>query len=336
MKKYIALLSALFLIALSFCGCGDKENADSTSKKMNRLNYNYDMSEYVELDTYKLDIDKSSELYQDAFNARLREVMVGTLKEGQVEKGDTANIDYVGKKDGVAFDGGTAKGYDLEIGSNQFIAGFEDGLIGAEIGKTIDLNLSFPSDYGEASLAGQAVVFTVTVNYVTRSFDTVNNDTAVKCGFDSAQQVMDMADEYALESTVWETLYKNAKIATYPTKENNLFYNEQYKAYERMAEYNGITVEELVDYYGMTLDQLKDEINNTYLPEMAHTYALSYYILDAEGEKLTDEYIEQVKKELDENAGQDILEMGISKSYLEAEAARYKAIEIAVKYATIK
>ena len=66
------------------------------------------------------------------------------IKEGTVENGDVANIDYEGKLNGKAFDGGTAKGYDLTIGSGSFIDGFEDGLIGKKIGDTVDLNLTFP------------------------------------------------------------------------------------------------------------------------------------------------------------------------------------------------
>ena len=90
------------------------------------------------------------------------------LEEGTVEEGDVANIDYEGKKDGVAFDGGTAQGYDLEIGSGTFIEGFEEGLVGAKIGDTVDLNLTFPEDYGAEDLAGQDVVFTVKINSVKR------------------------------------------------------------------------------------------------------------------------------------------------------------------------
>ena len=80
--------------------------------------------------------------------------------------GDTVNIDFVGKLDGVAFEGGTAEGYDLVLGSGSFIDGFEDGLVGTTAGQTLDLNLTFPEDYSSAELAGQAVVFTVTVNYI--------------------------------------------------------------------------------------------------------------------------------------------------------------------------
>lgn len=84
-------------------------------------------------------------------------------------EGDTVNINYVGLKDGVAFEGGTddsEDGTDLELGSNSFIVGFEDGLIGAIAGEQRDLNLTFPENYTNADLAGQAVVFQVTVNAV--------------------------------------------------------------------------------------------------------------------------------------------------------------------------
>lgn len=86
--------------------------------------------------------------------------------EGTVQNGDTVNIDYTGKKDGEAFDGGTAEDQELVIGSGSFIPGFEEGLIGKEIGSTVDLNLTFPEDYGVEELNGADVVFTVTINYV--------------------------------------------------------------------------------------------------------------------------------------------------------------------------
>lgn len=108
------------------------------------------------------DREVEEEILQEASEAGLD----AQVKEGTVREGDTVNIDYVGKKDGKAFDGGTAQGYDLTIGSGTFIDGFEDGLIGTKIGDTVDLNLTFPENYGSKDLAGQAVVFTVTVNYV--------------------------------------------------------------------------------------------------------------------------------------------------------------------------
>ena len=100
-------------------------------------------------------------------------------------EGDTVNIDYVGKKDGVAFDGGTASGYDLKLGSNTFIDGFEDGLVGAVKGQKLDLNLTFPDSYSNTDLAGKDVVFTVTINGI---------ETKKDIGYE------DLTDEYVSEN----------------------------------------------------------------------------------------------------------------------------------------
>ena len=136
----------------------------------------YNGADYVTLGDYEgltLEVDPI-EITDEEIDQRIQSDIQGSeagkeeITEGTVEEGDLANIDYEGKKDGVAFDGGTAEGYDLEIGSGTFIEGFEDGLIGVAIGDTVDLNLTFPEEYGNEELAGQDVVFTVTVNYVTR------------------------------------------------------------------------------------------------------------------------------------------------------------------------
>ena len=87
-------------------------------------------------------------------------------EEGKVENGDIAVIDFEGFKDGVAFDGGKGENYSLEIGSNTFIPGFEDQVIGMATGEEKDLNVTFPEEYGAADLAGQAVVFKVKVNEI--------------------------------------------------------------------------------------------------------------------------------------------------------------------------
>ncbi len=83
--------------------------------------------------------------------------------------GDTVNIDYVGKMDGKEFDGGSAEGYDLSLGSGTFIEGFEDGLVGHKAGDSVTLNLTFPEDYSNEELAGKAVVFEVKVNSVSQA-----------------------------------------------------------------------------------------------------------------------------------------------------------------------
>ena len=97
-------------------------------------------------------------------------------KNGEVAKGDLTTIDFEGFKDGAAFEGGSAKGHKLEIGSNQFIPGFEDQMIGMKQGETRDLNLTFPKNYGVSDLAGADVVFKVTVHKIETKKDATLND----------------------------------------------------------------------------------------------------------------------------------------------------------------
>ena len=136
----------------------------------------YKALDYVTLGEYKgLEVTlESTEVTDEEIDQQVASNLSASdkleeVKEGTVESGDVANIDYEGKLNGEAFEGGTDKGYDLTIGSGTFIDGFEDGLIGKKIGDTVDLNLTFPENYGSTELAGKDVVFTVTINSVKRA-----------------------------------------------------------------------------------------------------------------------------------------------------------------------
>ena len=122
-------------------------------------------------------------------------------KKKKVEEGDTVNIDYVGKRDGEAFDGGTASGYNLTIGSHSFIDGFEEGLVGKKVGETVDLDLTFPEDYQNQEMAGVDVVFTVTINKIVEVDETAEfelNDEFVKqyFQFDTVEDYMKEVKSY--------------------------------------------------------------------------------------------------------------------------------------------
>lgn len=99
------------------------------------------------------------------------------------KNGDEVTIDFVGKKDDVAFDGGTATDYALELGSNQFIPGFEEAIVDHKIGETFDIDVSFPKDYHAVDLAGQPVVFTVTLKKIhEKALPELNDEFAAKAG----------------------------------------------------------------------------------------------------------------------------------------------------------
>ena len=133
----------------------------------------FKLSDCIKLGEYK-GLDLTMEI-EEVTDADVEEYLSYQVQPAEVDdpdavlqEGDTANLDYVGKKDGVAFDGGTGEGYDLEIGSGTFIAGFEEGMIGMKKGEVRDLDLTFPENYGVEELAGQDVVFTVTLNAIKR------------------------------------------------------------------------------------------------------------------------------------------------------------------------
>lgn len=126
-----------------------------------------ELGEYKNLKVKKPTVKVTKEEVKDKIDSLLKGYAELVVKEdGKVENGDVAVIDFEGFKDGVAFEGGKGENYSLEIGSNTFIPGFEDGVIGMKKDETKDLNLSFPSDYGMADLAGQEVVFKVTVKEI--------------------------------------------------------------------------------------------------------------------------------------------------------------------------
>lgn len=131
------------------------------------------MSKVVKLGNYRgieVKIPKQLSVTEEEINREIQNFLNQNYqlveKDGEVANGDVTTIDFEGFKDGVPFEGGKANGHQLEIGSGQFIPGFEDQMIGMTKGETRDLNLTFPENYGVADLAGADVVFKVTVNKI--------------------------------------------------------------------------------------------------------------------------------------------------------------------------
>ena len=137
-----------------------------------------ELNKYKDFNFKKVTVEISDADIEDALITLQERDMTYEPVENRdtVQKGDVAVIDFEGKKDGVAFEGGTAKGFSLNIGSGQFIPGFEDGVIGMKKGETIDLNLTFPKEYNSAELAGKDVVFTVTVHEIKEKVKPEIND----------------------------------------------------------------------------------------------------------------------------------------------------------------
>lgn len=192
-----------------------------------------------------LDEDVDDEILNEASYADVYDKKT----EGTVEDGDTVNIDYVGKKDGEAFDGGTAEDQDLTIGSGQFIDGFESGLIGKKIGDTVDLNLTFPEDYGASDLAGQDVVFTVTINFVKETPEITD---------DMVDQLTD--GEYKKADDYRAYVRKNLEAENESEQKKELYYNILTELIQLYPLDEESYPQDYIDYYvNKNLDQLTAE-----------------------------------------------------------------------------
>lgn len=206
MKKKILAVLLTVAVSMMAVACGDKaseeqdtETAEETTETAQQDTtaaeavtavggYMKDLNaeEYVTLGEYKgvevtLDEPEITEEYLDGYIEYVQQnnAVSTPVTDRAVEMGDVVNIDYVGKIDGVAFDGGSAEGYGLTIGSGQFIDGFEDGCIGMEVGETKDVEATFPDPYkNNPDLAGKVAVFTVTVNSI------------------SVEEIPELTDEY--------------------------------------------------------------------------------------------------------------------------------------------
>lgn len=226
--------------------------------------------------------------------------------------GDIVNIDYAGTKDGVAFDGGTAAGTDLTLGSGQFIDGFEEGLIGSKKGDKVSLNLTFPENYGNTELAGQDVVFEVTVNAVKEQKEAELNDAFIAEHTESST-----VDEY--RKTVKKEMEEDAQAAADSQKKADVFlkvvedsevtvsedavqayYDQQYSMYEQQAQAFGLDVETMISYYGMDMDSFKEE-----LMEMSREGCRQTVVVNAIAEKENLKIEDADKQQLAEDFGYD-------------------------------
>lgn len=294
----------------------------------------YTALDYVTLGEYKgLAVTlASTEVSDEEIDAEITSALsqndkLETLEEGTVEEGDIANIDYEGIKDGEAFEGGTDKGYDLTIGSGSFIEGFEEGLVGKNIGETVDLNLTFPENYQSTDLAGQDVVFHVTINSVKRmpeftdelaaeisdsQYSTVEEYRA------NVEETLKASKESSRESQKTNDLmtqvYNNATINDYPA-ELVAYVKQQYvDYYTQYAEQSDM---ELSDFIEQNLQTTEEEFN-TSMEEMAKQSLRQELLLKAIAEteklELTDEEYQTRAQEYADQMGLDGVE-GLEAQY---------------------
>ena len=311
----------------------------------------YDASEYVTLGEYKdltvevTPVEVTDEQVMDKIASETKQ----TLTEGTVESGDTVNIDYVGKIDGEEFDGGSAEGYDLEIGSCTFIDGFEDGIIGMQVGDTKDLELKFPEDYHSTDLAGKDVVFTVTVNSISRvpeltdevADSVVEGMTAEAYQESVRQDLEDQAKESQkteAEQKLLQAVYENATIDGYP--EENLQYTIKRAKdyYEWLASMYGMSLDDYLKNYGMTQDEFNEQIQPVAEEALGEEMTL-LAIAKEENIEVSDEEYEAGLARYAEAQGMDDpskLEEAYGENYIKNSLLQEKVLEFLYENATIE
>ncbi len=264
-----------------------------------------DIDQYVTLPDYKnMTVHVARpEVTDDVIESYInRRYMFATKRA--VELGDTVNIDYMGKKDGVAFPGGTASGQSLEIGSGGFIEGFEEGLIGVMPGETVDLELTFPEGYREPSLAGAPVVFTVTVNGIALSeqYAEVTDEELAQLGVAMTREELWEAGKADAESDAEKAFQANtesaiveelARTSTIPVVPEYLI-EEERRSYNQYMEsmcqsYYNVDLETFVSvYYGITKEEYDSQLT-LMCSDTVREYLALEAVLRAEGLSVTQE-----------------------------------------------
>ncbi len=233
----------------------------------------------VTIDGYAgLEVERKStdvtdeEVEHELGHVRERNSRTIDVEDRAAETGDVANIDFDGYVDGVAFDGGKSEGYDLTLGSGQFIPGFEEQIIGKKIGESFDVNVSFPEDYHATELAGKASVFKCKLNALKKielpelddefakdvsEFDTLDEykaDIKAKIA-DRKAKAEDSAVEEKLLGMLIEKLEGDIPAPMIEAEAENLV-----RDYDNRLRSQGMDLATYFKYTGQTLDQLRDSM----------------------------------------------------------------------------
>ena len=269
-RNYIVRFAAVAVFVISACmilsACGQKLPYDGLN-----------MDDYIKVGEYKgltveADYDKVTD---EDVKAKIDEALsqAGTpedLKKGdEIKDGDTANIDFVGKIDGKEFEGGSAEGHELQIGSHSFIDGFESGLIGCKVGDEVDLDLTFPKDYGSKDLAGKDVVFEVKINSAKRTVTPKYDDAFIKNNTtynnkedyeESLKKTIKEEKQASKKNELWSQILDSSEVKKYPKDRVKKYQDGYNKQIDMTAEQAGVERSQLIAQYGATDEKAMSKI----------------------------------------------------------------------------
>lgn len=336
-KKLVALLLTVGVLGLA-AGCSNEEENENTENTAQETEEESvvneeglvvavdvdNLEDYVTLGEYQnltVEEEPKAEVTEEDVDSYIERQLINNYdpvevtEDRAVQENDTVNIDYTGYLDGEAFDGGSAQGQDLLIGSGSFIDGFEDGLIGHKKGETVSLDLTFPEDYSpNPDLAGQAVVFEVTINSISEPAQLTDQWVAANTDYSTAEEyrnaqkeslVQQTDNEYEsqVKSDLFQQVTENSEIKDYPEEAlNDLKTDIETQMDNLYTSTYGVSLDEYLESQGISqeeADQSFDETAKSYLSQ----YMITQAILDAEGITLTEADYEKALDEFAQLSG---------------------------------
>ncbi len=327
MKKLSVFAAVLGATAIFATGCASDKDA-SYLKDINPDNY-------VTLGDYKgVSVDVASqEVTDEAVKEEIDRVLshYGGYEEvkgrTKAQNGDIANIDYAGKVDGVAFDGGTREGYDLTLGSGKFIPGFEDQVVGMEVGETKDITVTFPDPYeANEDLSGKEAVFTVTLHSLKDSSKPVTpeltDEFVASTGYGGATTVKELEDYVRNDlQTDAQSAYENELyVKLQETVQNNTTFKKDAPEpfINRLTDSMLASINDTASMYGMDAgtialyqygfnpetyeEEVKNYCKDTYSKQLLMVSAIA----KKEGIEVTDADIETSIRETLDSYGSDM------------------------------
>ncbi|HAK40157.1 trigger factor (prolyl isomerase) [Streptococcus infantarius subsp. infantarius] len=273
------------------------------------------------------------------------------VKEGAAELGDTVVIDFVGSVDGVEFDGGKGENFSLELGSGQFIPGFEDQLVGAKAGETVEVNVTFPEQYQAEDLAGKDAKFVTTVHEVKAKEVPALDDELAKDIDEEVETLDELKAKYrkelesakeiafddAVEGAALELAVANAEIVELPEE---MIHDEVHRAMNEFMgnmQRQGISPEMYFQLTGTTEEDLHKQYEAD-ADKRVKTNLVIEAIAKAEGFEASDE---EIKKEINNLASEYNMEVEQVRNLLSADMLKHdiamkKAVEVVTSTAKVK
>ena len=326
MKKKLALVvMCAAAVSMTAVGCAPSDDDvtsgsdySSSESTLKAADIEYDVTDYVTLGQYtgltvtledKYDVTDEDIIEQIESNITIYPYYQST-GETTVEDGDEVYISYEGYVDGEKNDSACSEGSYLTIGSNSYIDGFEDGLIGAEVGDTVTLELTFPDEYGVEDLNGKDVTFRVTINDIVKEKTIKSYKKLLKLadaddyisdnfGYETVKDYYDYIEQTLVESNesqriqdiktaVLEAVTNNATISGYPDQLLELSCAEYKQSYIDMCEQYGMEFEDYLDGYGMTEEEFDESVEEYETNLLNNQFILEAVAIDA-GLEIDDE-----------------------------------------------